>query len=233
MGTPKVTIAFISAERFEVEPFVGSWQDRSRISLNIPYVCVGEWRGHRAVAAAGGMGFRAAERATRAVVKQFRPDLILSIGLCGGLDPALALGEVVTASEVVCPEGQRRFRTDWPGDRPVTVVSQDRIAGDLDEKASLRSLGMVVEMEAAAVVQTANEAGLAAGCVKVVSDCADESFGLDWNAARGRDGGISTLRLAGQLLPAPLTGLRELWGLLRRSRMTAKGLGSYLASCRI
>ena len=228
-----MTVAYLAAFSFELRPFVRRWPVRRPVSLPLAYACVGQWQGHDSVAVAGGMGFRAAARAARIVMERFRPDLILSIGSCGGLDPELSRGEVVTGAGVVCPATGQRFPAAWQSGQAVEIVSQDRIATCAAEKFALRRWGQVVEMEAYAVAQVASEKGVGMGCIKVVLDTATEGLRLDLNQARDETGGISITRLL-RLLPAsPFEGVWELAAWRRRSQESARSLGSYLASCQI
>ncbi len=59
------------------------------------------------------------------------------------------------------------------------VLSQDRIAGNLEEKQELfaKTGARAVEMEAAGVAARSKRAGLPFHCIKVISDGATESFG--------------------------------------------------------
>ena len=157
-------------------------------------------------------------------------DAIVSTGLCGALDPALTLGEIFVATEVNgmparLPSSRRRYSSG-------ALISIDRVACSANEKRLLfEKGGRAVEMEAAAVAERAHLRGAAFYCVRAVSDVAEETFALDWNAARGSDGRFKVARILGQAARRPWPGFPELLRLRRNAAMATKALGDFLADC--
>ena len=238
-----MTLLLIAAEARELAGVLRRVPHSPAEGMPIRCARVGQWGKHRLICAADGPGSEIAGRAAELALEKFQPDLIWSVGLCGALDNALVAGQVVTATDVVHASSRTRYpaggspssRGDGKKEtgKPIVVVSLDRVASTAEEKRQLRPLGEVVEMEAAAVARVASAAGLPFGCVKAVSDLADEGFHVDLNAARGADGRFQTSRILRDALRQPLKGLPELWRLNGRSRQAAENLGEFIVNCPI
>lgn len=157
-------------------------------------------------------------------------DAVLSAGICGALDPALRVGDIVVANAV---NGIPIAVANGPEPKRVAnIASLDRVIGTVEEKKELfRSGAVAIEMEAAGVLQRAQELGMPCFCVKAVSDVADEAFALDLNAARDRSGRFSVARILGQAVRRPVTVGPELLRLRRNSARAAKALGDFLEHC--
>lgn len=157
-------------------------------------------------------------------------DAVLSAGICGALDPDLRVGDIVVANAVNEIPVQV---VSGPEPRLVAnIASIDRVVGTVEEKKDLfRSGAVAIEMEAAGVLQRAQELGMPCFCVKAVSDVADEAFALDLNAARNQSGRFSVARILGQALRHPVTVGPELLRLRRNSARAAKALGEFLEHC--
>ena len=112
------------------------------------------------------------------------------------------------------------------------VLSVDRVAITAAEKGELRSStqAAVVEMESAAVARKAREWEMPFGCVRVVSDVADENLPLDFNRYRDADGRFSRTRIALAAMGHPFTVLPGLIRLDRNCRLAAELLGEFLAN---
>jgi uridine phosphorylase len=118
---------------------------------------------------------------------------LVRIGTCGALDGSVELGELVAAAAVVPADGTSRAlgagdlvqpdrelteRLVAAGARPLTVVTTDLFYDPRADAVAgwLERGGLVVEMEAAALLQVASRHGVAGACVLGVSD-APESGG--------------------------------------------------------
>ena len=107
------------------------------------------------------------------------------------------------------------------------------MAQDTAEKQTLHACGAIaVDMEAAAIAARAKRAGLPFACIKVVSDRADESFGIDLNRMRSGEGRIRRGKISYYALTHPKV-VPELLRLKRRTEGAAKVLGEFLVNCRI
>jgi adenosylhomocysteine nucleosidase len=181
---------------------------------------------------ANGPGPRLARQAVESAGLTTAFDAVVSVGLCGALEEQMDVGCIVvghTVNGVPIQEpraGGEMFR--WHG----PIASIDYVAGTVEEKQRLRKTGAIaVEMEAAAVLEKAREAGRPFYAVKAVSDRADEEFKLDLNAARDTKGRFSTSRILAQALRSPREGLPELARLKRNGECAAKALGDFLVHC--
>jgi nucleoside phosphorylase len=174
---------------------------------------------------------RAAEAVDRAVAMG-PVAAVVSTGYCGALDDRLLVADIVVATEVngaraEAPASARKFAAG-------PIVSVDRVVQTVEEKGRLRTSGAIaVEMEAAGVSDRAMKLGLPFYCVRVVTDRADETLSIDFNAARDRSGRIRTSGVIQEALRHPWVGISELLRLARRSRIAARALGDFLADCRI
>jgi adenosylhomocysteine nucleosidase len=155
----------------------------------------------------------------------FNIQLMVSVGFCGALDPALKVGDIVVWGgpvETKLPYVQGEI---W---------SEDRVIVTADQKRQLRERtgATVVEMEFAAVQNKAREWGVPCRAVRVVSDTAGENLPLDFNRYRDGDGRFQVGRIALAGLLRPFTVLPELMRLDRQSRLAAENLGAFLADCK-
>src|SRR5262249_25189430 len=161
-------------------------------------------------------------------------EAVVSAGFCGGLDPALKIGDVLVATSIQVAGDQtlvdtpRSTRTYHTG----TLLSMDRVAQTAEEKRDLRSLGAAaVEMEAAGVLSRVREWGMPFYCIRAVTDLAGESFRIEINAARLKDGRFSTPRILAAAIQRPLTVAPELFELRKRCAIAARSLGEFIADC--
>jgi adenosylhomocysteine nucleosidase len=191
---------------------------------------------------ANGPGPRLAREAVKSAGMPISFDAFVSVGLCGALSDELSIGSIVVGNGVNgVPLADARGSVLPSGCRTATVrehcsigaiASVDYVAGTIEEKQRLRKTGAIaVEMEAAAVLELAREVARPFYCVKAVSDVASESFALDLNAARDRDGRFSVMRILGQAFRSPATGFPELARLKRHGERAANALGEFFAHC--
>jgi len=109
---------------------------------------------------------------------------LMSFGLCGGLDPALASGTLIAAHEIVLPEGGSwRFDERWaraiaarvPGTRIAPILGVDTAAITVEAKAALfaQHKADAIDMESRGVAEAAREASLPFVALRAVADPAD------------------------------------------------------------
>ncbi len=116
----------------------------------------------------------------------------IRVGTAGALDPSLAPGELVIATEAICADGTSRalgagereradaatvdaLRACAPGARAGAIVTSDLFYEDGTERLDAwRSAGaLAVEMEAAALFAVARRRGVAVGAVVAITDVLD------------------------------------------------------------
>lgn len=169
-----------------------------------------------------GVGFRAAAETAERVVAG-RPELVLSVGTCGALDPKLEIGQVRVVRRVEGFDGG--FDALDMGGAGGVLWSQDRVAVTVREKQELHARGAeIVDMEAVVVARVCAGAGVPFGCVKAVSDLASEDLPLDFNLYRDEAGRFQTSRIAF----AGMMKIGELMRLQRQSKLAAQQLGAWI-----
>jgi 5'-methylthioadenosine/S-adenosylhomocysteine nucleosidase len=97
-GKPVAVV--ITALNLEFEAVAAKLQDRQEASdLRGTVYSVGSYAGYRIAVAEGGRGNVAAAVVTSAAIEHFQPDLVLFVGVAGGVKD-VALGDVVVASRI-------------------------------------------------------------------------------------------------------------------------------------
>ena len=160
-----IKVAMVAALEREVRPLVKGWLGVER-----------EYEGRRfkffesgqAVLVCGGIGADAARRATEAAIALYEPELVLSVGFAGALDPGLKVGEIFSPSRVVDVRDGSCVETGMGRGVLVSVAA----VADVEQKAKLaESYGaQAVDMEAAAVARGAQARGVRFMAVKAISD---------------------------------------------------------------
>lgn len=149
------------------------------------------------IVAESGVGFDNAARAVEVLIRDERPDLLISTGFCGGITPKLQAGDVVVAKQIIIAseggfeeiplqlstfgrnlvalgeaDGKRIFGGAFISTAAIT--SKSRLAGELRGCYP----NPVVEMESGAIAIIAAEQGIPLLAIRAVSDCADEELGF-------------------------------------------------------
>jgi adenosylhomocysteine nucleosidase len=173
-----------------------------------------------------GIGRRNSERTLVERLNQRTPRRVLTCGFAGGLDPALAAGDVL------CSTDDERLRGELmaAGARPVTFYCATRIATKVAEKLELRRTtgADAVEMESEAIHTICRERRIPCATVRAISDTANEDLPLDFNQLSKPD---LTLDF-GKLLVAIAKSPGKIPGLLRlqkNSNLAAQRLAEVLA----
>jgi adenosylhomocysteine nucleosidase len=214
------TVLLVAAERFELPRLPQASAVRNGY--------IAERNGMRWILVANGPGPKLAGVAADEFKDEV--DALVSIGLCGGLDPELQVGDIFVATAVngrsaELPRTARSYRS---GD----LVSEDRVAVTLEDKRRLWAAGAsAVEMEAEAICSRAADWKVPFYCVRAVSDGARDAFELDLNAVRDRNGRFSKVRIIAKALRNPVRLVPELLRLKRNSEKAAKNLGEFVADC--
>jgi len=166
-------IAIIAAMEREIAPLVLGWQRATLSSDQKEFPCF-ECGG--VVAVVSGIGCKNAGLAARAVVAQYRPTLLLSVGLAGALIRSLKVASVFMPNVVVDATDGVEYRCSAHSNYVSggVLVSADEITGaQAKQELVNRFHGLVVDMEAAGVARVAQEAQIGFRCVKAISDEAD------------------------------------------------------------
>jgi len=180
-----------------------------------------------------GIGRQNAEAAIRKYLATNAPELVLTCGFAGGLDPDLKIGEVVfdvpaqTRSE--SPHVVSYKQLVEAGAKPAKFFCADRIATTVAEKKKLRAEtgADVVEMESAAIRAVCAERGIRCITVRVISDTAEEDLPLDFNALSKPDKSLDFGKLAWAIAKSP-GKIGALMALQKKTSLAAQRLAEVL-----
>ena len=167
------------------------------------------------------------------------PELVLTCGFAGGLNPDLKLGDVVFEMPLTPSDGARvSVRTSEgltakllaAGTQPAKFFCVDRIATTVAEKKKLRDEtgADAVEMESAAVHAVCAERGIPCVTVRVISDTANEDLPLDFNALAKPDKNLDFGKLAWAIAKSP-GKIGALLELQKKTKFAAEQLAKVLA----
>lgn len=186
---------------------------------------------------AGADSTRAAERAELLVAEG--ADALVSFGIAGALDPALASGDLVLAHSVRAPEGQH-YAVDATWQlavaeslpRQTNTLHQGMILGSIetlltaDQKAAAFGASgcLAVDMESHAVAAVAARYGLPFLALRAIADTADTPLPAFVTGAVKANGETAILRAMGALAVRPWQ-LPAALRLSRRSTLALTRLG--------
>ena len=214
-------IAIIAALERELAPLVSGWKSAS-FAHNSRNFRVFEDGGR--VAVAGGIGCQAAQAAARAVVEQYRPQLLISAGLAGALISSLKVASIVTPNVIVDSATGKEYRCETGGG---VLVTAGEVAGsEAKHKLVEKFHALAVDMEAAAVAEVAQQVGISFRCVKAISD--EAAFAMPpVNRFVDGEGRFLNLRFAAWVVVRPQWWPATL-ALMRNSSKAAEALCKWL-----
>ena len=163
---------------------------------------------------------------------------LLSFGMAGGLDPALAPGTLVLATAVLAPEGEA-----YPSDeawraalgaritaQAATLLGCDAPVSDPAEKARLFAAtgAAAVDMESHAIAAVAADSGVPFLALRAVADPAHRAVPPAALLGIGPDGGIRPGAVLAALVLAPweIPSVVALAGESRRALKALRGVAS-------
>jgi adenosylhomocysteine nucleosidase len=172
------------------------------------------------------------------------PQLVLTCGFAGGLNPNLKLGEVIFEipnrrdefHESQTKTGVRdsqssslRSELVSAGAKPAKFFCADRIAVAAAEKKKLREQtgADAVEMESAAIHAVCAERGISCATVRVISDTANEDLPLDFNALAKPDKNLDYGKLFAAIAKSP-GKIGALIALQKKTKFAAEQLATVL-----
>jgi adenosylhomocysteine nucleosidase len=178
-----VAILVLTAVELEARALARALSLPSLPSLSFPAF----GRGTIRVAPVGLRAGLLGSRWTALVSTSDRP-LVVSAGVCGGLDPALRAGDLVLPDGVINDDGLRlpvtgtvEQRAAAAGGTPAragVMVTASRVVATPDAKAALRAAtgAVAVDMESAVILEAAAARGCSSLVVRAVSDDARETL---------------------------------------------------------
>jgi adenosylhomocysteine nucleosidase len=143
---------------------------------------------------------------------------LVSFGLAGGLDPALAPGTIIVPSAVILDDVLCATNPDLThrlgGATPHLVLAADRLAASIEAKLHLHTAtgAAALDLESGAVVRACTARGLPFAVLRVLCDPAHRSLPPAALAALDAHGTIAGLRVLASLTerPSQLPGLLAL-----------------------
>jgi nucleoside phosphorylase len=138
MGEP--TLAIFAALADEIRIVRSKMQIDESITVRPAKVVRGEYDHHPLILVRTGIGGEAMAKAVRYCCEQYRPDVCVNVGYCGGAAPDSSVGEIVIADRVVDEPSGDEFATS------PDVVDQAKLAcEDRGLRFSIGGLATVVE----------------------------------------------------------------------------------------
>jgi nucleoside phosphorylase len=174
-----------------------------------------------------------------------KPDAAIVIGVCGGLTELLPETTIVTYSSCLSTINEATFCPCAPQlyaqitallnaqnvpCRSVIGITSPRVAINKDDKLRLaRSGAQVVDMESYDILLAAQECGVPAAVVRVVSDSLDRRL-PDFNRALNPDGSVNNRKALRVMLGSPLLTARAFTANKRAARHLANTLSVVLSA---
>jgi len=195
---------------------------------------------------AGGASVPASRSQEKRLVSSLAPpDLVLTCGFAGGLNPDLAFGTVVfeltdRRGEFHEPQTEKKIRDSQSsslrekllagGAMPAKFFCADRVATTMAEKKKMRveTGADAVEMESGAIHAICHERGIPCATVRVILDTANEDLPLDFNALAKPDMSLDYGKLVWTVVKSP-GKISALMRLQKRCRFAAEQLAGVLA----
>ena len=229
---------FIAAERMEFEGGL-RFVRPTPLDWGLRFACEAELNGSTALFVAHGPGMQLAGFAADAVRQRVKPDLVVSTGFCGALDPELNCGDILIATSVIDVENGRTFAARTPergcsSAKTGALVCSNRVAVSVEDKRQLAQTGArAVEMESGAIAWRAGIWGAPFYCIRAVSDAATDTLPIDFNRMRDAAGRFNRASIVTAALMRPWTGIPGLLRLSSGCRKASTSLGEFFANCRL
>jgi adenosylhomocysteine nucleosidase len=175
-----------------------------------------------------GMGRKNAEKSVREALASFRPELVITAGFAGGLNPHLNVGVVVFDEDAGAGLSEKLIKC---GAVRGKFHCAEQVAVTAAEKWELwQATGAdAVEMESAVIREICRAEKIPSATVRVISDGAGEDLPLDFNALMTAENKINYAKLAQMLLRGPQR-IPQLIKFRQQTVMAAKKLAEALRS---
>jgi adenosylhomocysteine nucleosidase len=179
--------AFIFALGIESGGLVDLLRDSETSSHPHGIERAGELGGHEVVIVEGGVGQKAAGRATAEAIKFYQPKWVISAGFAGGLDEKLRRGHIVMADEVGNLAGEtiaidlRLDRESLAATKGLHVGRLITVDSILREPAERRDLAVkhasiACDMETFAVAAACQKNSIPFLAIRIISDAVDDEL---------------------------------------------------------
>jgi adenosylhomocysteine nucleosidase len=206
----------------------------------------GKLGGREVVIVDGGVGQKAAARATAEAIKFYQPKWVISAGFAGGLDEKLRRGHIVMAEEVVNVRGERlsvdlrleNQRTEEPNNQTSRglhvgrLLTVDSILREPDERRRLAEQHQAVacDMESFAVVETCRKLGVPCLAIRIISDAVDDELPPEIEHLLKQTSLAGKLGAAAGAMMKRLGAAKDLWKLREDALKASDRLAKFLRS---
>jgi len=212
-------IAIIGAIKDEIAGIKNQMQITDTLRWPTGNAFAGTWQGVPIVLVRSGMGCDSAKLALAEIAGKYDLECVISIGYAGALDPALQVGELVVADQVVHYETLKSFSLDeelistMPETRRGTLLTVDEVVATPPAKKALREKysAVAVDMETSALAEEAETQHLPFASVRAIADTANQEL-IDCSHLVAEDGDVSKLKAGWHILthPGDLKGMIDL-----------------------
>lgn len=191
------------------------------------------------VAAMTGMGTAGAARAARRMLDAGDVDHVMVVGIAGGIDDRLAIGDVIRPGVVIDGASGAEYRPHPLGERADppdqgALHTSDEFIVDPDRVAALRERGVIaMDMETAAVAAVCEELGCPWSVVRAISDRSADGIVDDDVLGLAHPDGSPNLRAAARFVVRHPGRIPPLIRLVRdASRATDAAASAAAEACR-
>ena len=230
------TVAILAALRREISPLEARTTISRRWRSGWFRAARGILDGTDVILASTGDGAENAASGARALLDHHPVRRVIVVGVAGALSPALAHGGLLLAREVLDesvpvsgPDSawlQRALR--GTGAIPATIVSSRTILCTRRAKREAyhrlpRGTVAGIDLETATFARAASERGIPYIALRAISDVAEESLPMDFNALRDGTGAVDVRRVVLQALSRPRL-LLSLWSYRGKMALCSENL---------
>ncbi len=179
--------------------------------------------------------YNVARKGLRELLAQ-KPDVCVSTGFAGGLNPSLRVGDIVVAKELTLRQESPRVRSSRAileaavrsGAKLAEIlITENHIITKASAKNALSRFGDMVDMESYHILEMISGTKIPAVTVRAISDASEEDLPLDFSKVLTRNGEVKKIELFLSVARQP----NQIPKLLRfgiKSRRSAISLADFL-----
>ena len=142
-------IGIIGAMAVEVEALKANMTDVKIEKISTIDYYLGSLNGVESVVCTAGVGKVNAAVSAQTMILKFNPDIIINIGVAGGLSPELSVGDIAVATNVV----EHDMDTSPLGDEVGFITGIDKVYMDCDERISKMLYEVAKELNGIKAIQ--------------------------------------------------------------------------------
>ncbi|PQO28318.1 hypothetical protein [Blastopirellula marina] len=237
---PKPEVVVLFALGIESAGFKEKLRSAASVKMEGRTVTVGKL-GDRVVGVIEtGVGRKSAAAAARDVLEIITPQWVVSAGFAGGLVADLKRGHVVMPNRVVDKEGSEvRIPLNLteaqieatPGLAVGTLLTVDRIVGDVAEKQSLgeQHAAVAVDMETLAIAQACHEKQVKLISVRIISDAVDQPLPKDLEKMMSQKTTSGMIGAAAATIFNRPGSIKDMWNLNSMANKASDKLAGFLS----